>query len=92
MSSGKSNLGLLFSSIFSILKEFNSKMGRKKRPLTVPAIKKDENDEYESYFGLESDFEEFIKDKEPEEILAELMRINDEQDALGNKVYETLGM
>ena len=36
--------------------------------------------------------EEFIKDKEPEAIIEELMRINDEQDALGNKVYETLGM
>ena len=78
--------------IGAILKEFNNKMGRKRRPLTVPAIKKDENDEYESYFGLESDFEEFIKDKEPEAIIEELMRINDEQDALGNKVYETLGM
>ena len=78
--------------IGTILNEYNNKMGRKKRALTVPALKKDENDPYESMIGLDSDFEEFIKDKDPEDIMKELIRINDEQDALGNKVYETLGM
>ncbi len=78
--------------ISTILNEFNNRMGRKKRTLMVPAIKKDENDEYESKFGLEQDFEEFLKDKTSEEVVEALMKMNDEMDALGNKVYESLGM
>ena len=76
----------------TILSEFNNRMKYKKRALVVPAIKKDENDEYESKFGLEDDFQEWLKDKEPEQVIEELIAINDELDALGNKVYETLGM
>ena len=78
--------------INTILNEYNNRMGRKKRALIVPAIKKDENDTYESKFGLEEDFQEFLKDKDPEQVVEELMAFNDEMDALGNKVYETLGM
>jgi hypothetical protein len=76
----------------TILSEYNNRLGRKKRALVVPAIKKDENDEYESKFGVEEDFQEFLKDKDPEQVVEELIAMNDEMDALGNKVYESLGM
>ncbi len=63
---------------------FNRALKRDKGIITVPPIKKDENDPYNSLIGDEMDYFDFMSNKTSEEIIRDLKVLDDSIDGVGN--------
>ncbi len=71
--------------IASVINRFNKDLKWDKGMITVPALKKDANDTYESAIGDEMDFFDFMSDKSSDQIIKDLKKLDDSLDGLGNK-------
>ena len=76
--------------IIGAINRFNRNLKRNKNIITVPAIKKDTDDSYESLIGDEEAWNNFIADKTPDQILEELIKIDNSTDGIGNKKEDNL--
>ena len=70
--------------IMSATNRFNKALKWRKDTITIPAIKIDENDTYESVIGDEMDFFDFMSDKDSDEIVRKFKEFADNIDGVGN--------
>lgn len=71
--------------VMGLINRFNRDLKWEKGIITVPALKKDANDTYESAIGDEMDFFDFMSNKTSDEIIRDLKKIDDSLDGVGNK-------
>ena len=71
--------------VSTIINRFNKNLNWDKGVITVPALKKDANDTYESAIGDEMDFFDFMSDKSSDQIIRDLKKLDDSLDGVGNK-------
>lgn len=76
--------------IMGAVNRFNRNLKRNKSIITVPAIKKDANDTYQSMIGDEEAWNNFVADKTPDQILEEIIKIDNATDGIGNKKEDNL--
>ena len=67
------------------INRFNSVMKLKEELTQVPAIKYDLSDEFDSVFGDMFDFYDFLSNKNSDEVIKELSKMNEIVDGVGNK-------
>ena len=70
--------------IMGAINRFNRNLKGANDYITVPALKKGPNDTFESIIGDEEAWNEFIADKTPDQILAEIKKLDDSVDGVGN--------
>lgn len=70
--------------IMGAVNRFNKALKWRKDAITIPAIKIDENDSYNSVIGDEMDFFDFMSDKDSDEIVKKLKEFADNIDGVGN--------
>ena len=68
----------------SIINRFNKALGWRKDQITIPAIKIDLNDTYESVIGDEMDFFDFMSEESSDDIVKKLKELADNIDGVGN--------
>ena len=71
--------------IGTIINRFNKNLKWEKGIITVPALKQDANDNYDSAIGDEMDFFDFMSDKSSDQIIRDLKKLDDSLDGVGNK-------
>ncbi len=70
--------------IIGTINRFNSLLKYPKGVITIPAIKNSIDDPYESIIGDEMDFYDLVTNKSSDEIVAELKRLSEQLDGIGN--------
>ena len=70
--------------IIGTINRFNSLLKFPKGVITIPAIKNSIDDPYESIIGDEMDFYDLVTNKSSDEIVAELKRLSEQLDGIGN--------
>ena len=70
--------------VMSAINRYNNNLKWRKDMITIPAIKIDENDTYESLIGDEMDFFDFMSDKSSDEIIKKFKELADTIDGVGN--------
>ena len=70
--------------IIGAINRFNRNLQRRKDIITVPAIKKDETDSYESVVGDMEAWNTLIAEKTPDQIVDEIIKIDNSTDGIGN--------
>lgn len=70
--------------IIGAINRFNRNLKRRKDIITVPAIKIDANDTFESLIGDIDAWNNFIADKKPDQILDDIIKIDNDTDGIGN--------
>lgn len=63
---------------------FNRALKREKREITVPPVKFDANDPYNSLIGDEMDYFDFMSNKTSDEVIRDLSKLDDTIDGVGN--------
>ena len=71
--------------IAGLINRFNKDLNWEKGIITVPALKKDVNDTYDSAIGDEMDFFDFMSNKTSDQIIRDLKKLDDSLDGVGNK-------
>lgn len=71
--------------IVGTIKRFNTLLGYPKGIITIPAIKKDLNDPYESVIGDEMDYYDLVTNKSSDEIVATFKKLSEQLDGIGNR-------
>lgn len=71
--------------IIGIINRFNRNLGWKKDRFTIPALKKDASDTFNSAIGDEFDFFDFMSNKDSDTIVKDLKELADSLDGVGNK-------
>lgn len=71
--------------INGVINRFNKYKDEKKKLITVPAIKYDTSDTYESVIGDEFDFFDFMSNKDSDRIIDDLKELDNTLDGVGNK-------
>ncbi len=71
--------------IIGTINRFNSLLGYPKGIITIPAIKNSFDDPYESVIGDEMDFFDLVSNKNADEIVADLKKLSEQLDGIGNK-------
>ncbi len=74
------------------LGRFNRRNKIEKKIVCLPAIKKDENDTYESVIGDMNAYNKLTEGKTNDQIMETLSSIADDLDSVGNVKYESLGL
>lgn len=70
--------------IVGVINQFNKCLKYEKGMITVPPIKKDMTDDYESLIGDEMDYFDFMSGKDSDQIIRELKLLDDTLDGVGN--------
>lgn len=70
--------------IIGVINQFNKCLKYDKGIITVPPIKKDMMDDYESLIGDEMDYFDFMSGKDSDQIIRELKLLDDSLDGVGN--------
>ena len=70
--------------VVGVINTFNKCLKYDKDRITVPPIKYDETDTYESLIGDEMDYFDFMSEKDSDQIIKELKKLADRLDGVGN--------
>ncbi len=70
--------------IMGVVNQFNNLLKWNKDRITVPPIKFDFSDDYESLIGDEMDYFDFMSGKDSDQIVRELKLLDDSLDGVGN--------
>ena len=70
--------------INGIIASFNKYLHYDKGMITIPALKIDENDKYQSIIGDELDFYDFMSNKDSDTIVRDLKNLSEALDGVGN--------
>lgn len=70
--------------VMGVINTFNKCLKYEKARITVPPIKFDATDTYESLIGDEMDYFDFMSEKDSDEIIKELKKMDDRTDGIGN--------
>lgn len=70
--------------VVGAINSFNRALKREKGIITVPPIKNNENDAYNSLIGDEMDYFDFMSNKTSDEIIRDLKKLDDTLDGVGN--------
>ena len=75
--------------IMGVINRFNKNLGWRKDRITIPALKIDQNDTYNSAIGDEFDYFDFMSNKDSDTIVKDLKLLADSLDGVGNKKGES---